>query len=101
MIVDFEASLIRLLDKITNGSHIEVDETGTQLIYRPGLLYGGRIEHSCSVKRGIGYYLEVLMALAPMCKQKCNITLRGVTNNKVRGVFSVPNIAMEHLEHDL
>ena len=31
-----EASLIRLFDKITNGSKIEVSETGTSLYYQPG-----------------------------------------------------------------
>ena len=28
-LIDFEASFIRLLDKLTNGSRIEVNETGT------------------------------------------------------------------------
>lgn len=31
-----EASLIRLFDKITNGSRFEVSETGTTLSYFPG-----------------------------------------------------------------
>ena len=31
-LIDFEASFIRLLDKLTNGSRIEVNETGLQLI---------------------------------------------------------------------
>ena len=33
---EHEASLIRLLDKVTNGSRIEVNESGTQLYYHPG-----------------------------------------------------------------
>lgn len=32
-----EASLIRLIDKLTNGSRIEVNETGTELFYQPGM----------------------------------------------------------------
>ena len=32
-----EASLIRLFDKITNGSRLEVSETGTNLFYQPGI----------------------------------------------------------------
>lgn len=50
----YEISLIRLLDKITNGTKIEINESGTAIYYRPGLLDGGLIQHNCSVERGIG-----------------------------------------------
>uniref|UniRef100_A0ABK0KY87 RNA terminal phosphate cyclase-like 1 n=1 Tax=Rattus norvegicus TaxID=10116 RepID=A0ABK0KY87_RAT len=80
---DFEASFIRLLDKITNGSRIEINQTGTTLYYQPGLLYGGSVEHDCSVLRGIGYYLEALLCLAPFMKHPLKIVLRGVTNDQV------------------
>ncbi|XP_014217192.1 RNA 3'-terminal phosphate cyclase-like protein [Copidosoma floridanum] len=78
---EFEISFIRLLDKITNGSRIEVNETGTSLYYIPGLLAGGVIDHDCSLQRGIGYYLEAVMALSPFCKTPLKIKLKGVTNN--------------------
>jgi len=39
----YESSLIRLFDKITNGSRIQVSETGTTLTYNPGLLIGGKV----------------------------------------------------------
>ena len=35
-LTESEASLIRLFDKITNGSKLEVNETGTSLYYQPG-----------------------------------------------------------------
>ena len=35
---EFEANLIRLFDKITNGSKIKVSETGTSFTYNPRLL---------------------------------------------------------------
>lgn len=79
---EFEVNLIRLLDKITNGTRIEVSETGTSLYYQPGLLYGGSLDHECCKLKSIGYYLEVLMALGPFCKKTLQITLRGVTNNQ-------------------
>lgn len=66
---------------MTNGSRIEFGDTGTSLYYSPGLLTGGEIEHDCSLERGIGYYLEFLMALAPFCKNPLSIKLKGVTNN--------------------
>uniref|UniRef100_A0A7N8XG75 RNA 3'-terminal phosphate cyclase-like protein n=1 Tax=Mastacembelus armatus TaxID=205130 RepID=A0A7N8XG75_9TELE len=78
---DFEASLIRLLDKVTNGSRIEINQTGTVLFYQPGLLYGGCVEHDCNPQRSIGYYLEALLMLAPFMKTSLKATLRGVTND--------------------
>jgi RNA 3'-terminal phosphate cyclase len=33
---EHEASVIRLFDKLTNGSKVEVSETGTTLYYQPG-----------------------------------------------------------------
>ncbi|XP_033502878.2 RNA 3'-terminal phosphate cyclase-like protein isoform X1 [Epinephelus lanceolatus] len=78
---DFEASFIRLLDKVTNGSRIEINQTGTVLFYQPGLLIGGSIEHDCNTQRSIGYYLEALLMLAPFMKMSLKATLRGVTND--------------------
>ncbi|XP_077982043.1 RNA 3'-terminal phosphate cyclase-like protein, partial [Glandiceps talaboti] len=80
---EFEASLIRLLDKITNGSRIEVNEAGTCVLYQPGLLAGGNIEHECNIQRSIGYYLEALVCLAPFTKKPIKAILRGVTNDKI------------------
>ncbi|XP_015262951.1 PREDICTED: RNA 3'-terminal phosphate cyclase-like protein [Gekko japonicus] len=80
---DFEANFIRLIDKITNGSRIEINQTGTTLYYQPGLLCGGSLEHDCSPSRSIGYYLESLLCLAPFMKQSLRIVLRGVTNDQV------------------
>jgi 18S rRNA biogenesis protein RCL1 len=79
---EYEVNLIRLLDKITNGSRIEVSETGTSLYYQPGLLYGGTVNHECCKQKAIGYYLEVLLALGPFCKKSLHLTLKGVTNNQ-------------------
>lgn len=79
---EFEASFIRLLDKITNGSNIEVNETGTAILYQPGLLHGGKISHDCCTQRSIGYYLEPLLCLGPFCKKPLEVTLTGVTNDQ-------------------
>ena len=39
---DYEASLLRLLDKLTNGMAVEINESGTALKYKPGIVTGGR-----------------------------------------------------------
>ncbi|XP_064606305.1 RNA 3'-terminal phosphate cyclase-like protein [Liolophura sinensis] len=79
---DFEASFIRLLDKVTNGSKIVVSETGTCLLYQPGLLIGGNVDHDCNLKRAIGYYLEALLCLSPFTKEPLHAVLKGITNDQ-------------------
>ncbi|CAM4547573.1 unnamed protein product [Leuciscus chuanchicus] len=78
---DFEASFIRLLDKVTNGTRIEINQTGTVLFYQPGLLTGGPVEHECHVTRSVGYYLEPLLMLGPFMKSPLRAVLKGVTND--------------------
>lgn len=75
--------MIRLIDTITNGSRIEIDATGTELFYQPGMLLGGKVQHECSAMRAISYYLEVLLYLAPFAKHACDVTLIGVTDDRV------------------
>lgn len=53
---------------------------GTNLLYRPGILEGGTLEHNCSLQRSIGYFLEPLLMLAPFAKRQICITLHGITN---------------------
>ena len=81
MISEFEVSFLRLLQKITDGSRVKLSETGTTLYYHPGLLVGGEQSHTCNSQRGIAYYLEGIMALAPFCKHPLSLTLEGATNN--------------------
>ncbi|KAJ2494049.1 hypothetical protein IWW37_000127 [Coemansia sp. RSA 2050] len=78
---DYEISLLRLLEKATNGTRIVISHTGSSVVLRPGMITGGRIEMDCPVTRGIGYYLEALVALAPFGKEQMVATLRGITMN--------------------
>jgi len=79
---DYEASLLRLLEKITNGCVIEINETGTSLRYKPGFIQGGgAIDHDCGTSRSIGYFLEPLSLLALFGRRPLSISLRGITND--------------------
>ena len=51
---DFEASFLRLIDKLTDGTKIEINETGTALKFKPGIIIGGDITHDCGTSRSIG-----------------------------------------------
>ncbi|WIA28864.1 hypothetical protein OEZ86_011390 [Tetradesmus obliquus] len=81
---DYEASLLRLMEKLTNGCLVEINETGTSLRYRPGIIIcGSGLVHDCGSSRSIGYFLEVLVLLALFAKRPLSITLRGITNDHV------------------
>ncbi|KAK9814342.1 hypothetical protein WJX72_004157 [[Myrmecia] bisecta] len=79
---DFEACLLRLLEKVTDGCEVEINETGTSLRYRPGLATGGAgLVHDCGKARSIGYFLEPLACIALFGKKPLSITLKGITND--------------------
>lgn len=79
---DFEIRLLKLLDMITNGTKLEINETGTELIFEPGLLQGGKHEFDCGLERNISYFLELLIYLAPFVKKPMNLKLKGCTNSQ-------------------
>mmetsp|Transcript_28992 Transcript_28992/g.81666 ORF Transcript_28992/g.81666 Transcript_28992/m.81666 type:complete len:371 (+) Transcript_28992:225-1337(+) len=81
---DYEANLLRLVETITNGCSIEINETGTRLKYKPGMVVNGsHLEHDCGTSRAIGYFLEPLVLLSLFGKKPLSITLRGITNDGV------------------
>lgn len=80
---EFEVSLLRLLELITNGTVVKISETGTVVLVRPGILTGGEFDFDCCRERGIGYYLELLLCLAPFGKRSLNLRLNGVSNNSL------------------
>lgn len=77
-----EISFIRLLDKLTSGTSVHINDTGTTLIFRPGYLTGTQsvLEHQCHPSRGLSYYAEPLLLLAPFFKNPLRVLLHGVTN---------------------
>jgi RNA 3'-terminal phosphate cyclase-like protein len=79
---DYEISLLRLIEKITVGTIIKISHTGMVLEYHPGILQGGVVSHEC-VGKGMGYFMELLVIVAPYCKQSLKITLNGLTNDGI------------------
>ena len=78
---DYEVSLLRLVEKVTNGSEIVINETGTAVQFIPGQLTGGKVLHECSQSRSVIYYLEVVAAIAPLFKDPLILQLRGSTHD--------------------
>ena len=79
---DYEVCLLKLVDKVTNGSKIVINETGTAVTFVPGQLTGGKISHDCVTTRSVVYYLEVVAALAPFCKDPVILQLKGSTHDE-------------------
>ena len=79
---EYEINLLRLVEKVTNGSTIEISATGTSFMFHPGLLPGGSYTHTCNNGRSIGYYLEVLVPLAPFCKKAMDVMMYGITGEQ-------------------
>ncbi|XP_050387949.1 uncharacterized protein LOC126804757 [Argentina anserina] len=78
---DYEINLLELVQKITNGTRIQI--RGTRLQFNPGSLIGGEFTHNCHVQRSISYYLELLLSVAAFCKKPLQATLNGVTNDQI------------------
>jgi RNA 3'-terminal phosphate cyclase-like protein len=78
---EHEASFLRLIDKMTNGSTVEINATGTQIRFKPGVLVGGDIEHNCPTSKSVGWFLEGILALAPFGKGALHLTLEGTTDS--------------------
>lgn len=70
---------------MTNGTRIEINETGTTMSFRPGLLVGGAISHDCGGGgdgvRAAGWFLEGIAPLAPFMKRPLHLTLENCVTN--------------------
>jgi RNA 3'-terminal phosphate cyclase-like protein len=96
---DYEVSLLRLIEKVTNGTIIEISYTGmcsepafgsgmlnlllvgTAILLKPGVIAGGAVVHECPLSRSLGYFLEPMVMLAPFAKRPLQLTLKGVTTD--------------------
>ncbi|XP_077245017.1 RNA cyclase family protein [Tasmannia lanceolata] len=78
----YEVSFLRLLEKISDDCLVEINDTGTKVRYKPGVLMGGKhLIHDCGVSRSIGYFLEPLIVLGLFGKRPLSIRLKGITND--------------------
>lgn len=80
---DYEASFLRLIDRITDGTEIEINETGTTLKFRPGLIVGGSVTHDCGTKRSVGWFIEGILPLIIFGKENFVGNFTGITNDGI------------------
>jgi RNA 3'-terminal phosphate cyclase-like protein len=85
-LTDDEVAFLRLIEAVTNGTSIQINNTGTCVQFKPGAILGGKVKFECpgtsngsNSNQHLGYYLEMLIPLAPFSKNPFEITLEGVT----------------------
>jgi len=88
---NFEASFLRLIDQLTNGCSIRINETGTKLNYNPGIVINGNILHDCE-GRSIPWFIEGVLPLALFGKRALRVLFTGMTNDEHD--FSIDTIRM-------
>lgn len=92
---DFEVSLLRLIESVVNGCEVVINAAGTGVRFLPGVIVGGKVVHDCPASRGVGYFAEALLALAPFGKLPLVATLHGVTNNEAStGVDAIRTVML-------
>ncbi len=101
-----EISFLRLLEAVTNGSQFVIGLTGTELLYKPGLITGsapgsgasgGVIRHELPAEctRGVSYFLIPLCLLAPFSKAPINVLFTGpgvITSATLSGDMSADSV---------
>ncbi|CAA7405855.1 unnamed protein product [Spirodela intermedia] len=96
-----EVSLLRLVERISDDCTVEINDTGTKLKYKPGVVIGGKhLVHDCGLSRSIGYFLEPLILLGLFGKKPLSIRLKGITNDpKDPSVDTFRTTTMHLLKH--
>jgi len=62
---------------------VEINESGTALKYKPGVVVGGRrVTHDCGGGRAVGYFLEAVLCVSLFAKKPLDLTLTGITNDE-------------------
>lgn len=101
-----EISFLRLLEAVTNGSQFVIGLTGTELLYKPGLITGSapgsgasngvtRHELPAECNRGVSYFLIPLCLLAPFSKAPFNVLFTGpgvITSATLSGDMSADSV---------
>lgn len=77
----FEASFLRLIEQMSDGCRIEINETGTVIKFRPGIIMGGTMNHDCGTARCIGWYIEGIIPIAIFAKSPLSVNMTGITND--------------------
>ena len=82
----YEISFLKLISEISNGTKIQINQTGTGFTLIPGTItnkYGSEFSFNCDKSRNITYYAEGILPISLYGKESLHIILNGVTNNAI------------------
>jgi len=75
-----------LIEKITNGTKVQIDESGTRVKFYPGVITnndGAEFEFDCGLGRSLSYFIEPLIILGLYGKAALVCALIGITNDSL------------------
>ena len=85
-LTDSEVKFLQLIAKITNGTEVDINETGTVLKFTPGIVINNSsnvpIFFDCGNETTLGYFLEGILPLVIFGKNKLDLSLTGLSNSK-------------------
>ncbi|CAG9473580.1 RNA 3'-terminal phosphate cyclase-like protein, putative [Plasmodium vivax] len=103
---EYEAKLLKLIDKLCDDTTIKINEEGDELYFKPGFLMGNvndevRISDldntfHCGKERSITYFLEFLLMVTPFFKNPIKLTLKGITDDSIDATVHTCKIVSEH-----
>jgi RNA 3'-terminal phosphate cyclase-like protein len=76
-----EANFLKFIDRVTNGSKMEVRQGKSELHFVPGMILGGSFEHDVPSSRCVTYVAEAALLLLPFAKYDSKIILVGSTQS--------------------
>lgn len=85
-LTEAEANFLQLIQKITDGTVVSINRTGTRVEYMPGTVSnrgGAEVVHECHPSRSLVYYLEGVLPVALFGKEPLQLELTGVTNESL------------------
>ena len=75
---NFEIDILSLIDKFIRGSIIKINEGGTVVVFYPGKIENRKINHRIQSLRPISYYLEFILYILLISKNRNEVKLLGI-----------------------
>lgn len=85
-LAEYEVTLLKLIDQVTNGSKIQIEEKGKSVKFYPGVVtnnHGNELTFDCGTFRSMTYFMEPLVQIAIFGKANLNCVMKGITNDEL------------------
>lgn len=80
---EHEVKFLELLTELTQGSVVEISDSGADVSFSPGIIKGGTFDFYCGSKYCIAYFVEPLLLMIPFSKLPTKITFSGLTEDSL------------------